>query len=167
MWSNDALLADPQKDYGHDVKTAKTFLSELAPMLGIPAVYMLPAREDTPYYLWKEQRLPIAGDMLKANVHENAERKRLQALLDANLNEPVGYVLPLHFSHRRKGWISNGWTFRAASDVLMPGDSPVGLRLPLGSLPHRGKSWSKMRNSIPSAARFEPNGCRCPTFRAH
>ena len=136
VWENDALLANPEKDHGHTVKTAQKFLSALAETLGIPAAYMLPAREDTPYYLWKEHRLPITGEIFAADMHEQAERARLQTLLDEQLNDPVAYVLPLHFSRTRKGWISNRWKFRGEHMVLLPGDSPVGLRLPLGSLPH-------------------------------
>jgi len=135
LWQQEALLANPAHDCGHTAKTAKKFLAELAPMLGIPASYVLSAREDTPYYLWKKQRLPIEGEMLKADAHEKAERTRLQKLLDQNLNEPVGFVLPLHFSYKRKNWISNPWKFRSGHLILLPGDSPVGLRLPLGSLP--------------------------------
>jgi len=135
VWTNETLLADPEKNLGHTLKTAEQFLSELAPALGIPASYVLSVREDTPYYLWKEQRQPLEGDMLKADVYEKAERARLQALMDKNLNAPVGYVLPLHFSPTRKGWISNKWKFRSPHMILIPGDSPVGLRLPLAGLP--------------------------------
>ena len=135
VWQNTALLADPEKNIGHTLKTAESFLSLLAGALGIPADYVLPAREDTPYYLWKEQRLPIEGDMMQVDTHEKAERTRLQSLMDKDLNAPVGYALPIHFSPTRKNWISNRWKFRTAHMVLIPGDSPVGLRLPLAGLP--------------------------------
>ncbi len=136
LWNNDTLLADPDKDYGHDKTLAERFTKELAQTLGISADYVLGAREDTPYYLWKEQRLPKEGDMLKADAHETAERKRLQKLFDSHINEPVGYVLPLYFSPKRGRWISNRWTFRTEHLILLTGDSPIGLRLPLASLPH-------------------------------
>jgi len=140
IWQNDSLLAAPERDVKHTVKTAAKFTTTLAAKLGIPAAYVLSAYEDTPYYLWKEQRLPIEGDIFAADVHEKAERKRLQALMDKSLNQPVGSVLPLHFSLKRKGWISNKWKFRSKRMVLIPGDSPIGLRLPLGSLPHVAKA---------------------------
>ncbi len=135
MWNNPALLADPDADLGHTLETARTFLVALGEALGVPDTYVLPAREDTPYYLWKDHRLPIEGEILEADVFERTERARLQALMDKNLNAPVGYVLPLHFSHPRQRWISNAWTFKSGHLILLPGDSPVGLRLPLGSLP--------------------------------
>jgi len=135
VWQNRQLLADPDKPLGHTLENAKNFLDALAKNLGIPASYVLPAREDTPYYLWKDQRLPLQYAMMEADVFEQAERKRLQSLMDKNLNAPVGFVLPLHFSHRRGRWISNKWQFKSPHLVLLTGDSPIGLRLPLGSLP--------------------------------
>ena len=135
IWNNDTLLADPGKEYGHEIKLAEQFISELAKTLGITADHVLGAREDTPYYLWKEQHLPMEGDILTADVHEAAERQRLQKLMNNQLKEPVGYVLPLFFSPKRNRWISNRWEFRTPYLILIPGDSPIGLRLPLGSLP--------------------------------
>ncbi|HEY5626787.1 MAG TPA: transglutaminase family protein, partial [Nitrospira sp.] len=135
IWHDHALLADPDTSLGHTTETAKAFLSTLGERLGIPSTYVLPAREDTPYYLWKEKRLPLEREMMEADVFERRERIRLQTLMDKNLNAPVGFVLPLHFSHRRKRWISNRWEFRGPHLVLLTGDSPIGLRLPLGALP--------------------------------
>lgn len=135
LWTEEALLADPDKDLGHDVGTAKTFLTALAAGFAIPESYVLPAREDTPYYLWKDGRMPVSEEMMEADVYESTERKRLQDLMDRDLNAPVGFVLPLHFSHPRKRWISNGWAFKNKRLVLLAGDSPIGLRLPLSSLP--------------------------------
>ena len=135
IWQDASLLADPQVDLKHDLKTAERFMAALAETLAIPASYVLPAQEDAPYYLWKEQRIPIEGEMLEADLFEQKERARLQGVMDANLNAPVGYVLPLSYSPSRKQWISNAWKFRSGHVMLIAGDSPVGLRLPLGALP--------------------------------
>ncbi|MCZ4279899.1 transglutaminase family protein [Kiloniella laminariae] len=135
VWQDKSLLADPDKPQKHDQDTAKSFLGQLAEILAIPADYVLPTREDTPYYLWKERKLPLQDEMMEANVFEKAERERLQSLMERDLNAPSGYVLPLHYSHRRKRWISNRWQFKSPHLVLLAGDSPVGLRLPLASLP--------------------------------
>ena len=135
LWWNENLLADPDQDLGHTSQIAKQFLQRLGHKLGIPAHYVLPAREDTPYYLWKDGRMPLTDEVMSADVFESAERKRLQTLFDQNLNDPVGFVLPLHFSHRRRRWISNSWEFKGDHLVLLTGDSPLGFRLPLSSLP--------------------------------
>src|SRR4029079_6098345 len=49
------------------------------------------------------------------------------------LKKIAGYVLPL----RRRGlcWISGPWFLRTEHLFLIPGDSPIGLRLPLDSVP--------------------------------
>ena len=44
----------------------------------------------------------------------------------------VGYVLPL--APTDGGWMTERWQLRRSALFLLPGDSPVGLRLPLGSL---------------------------------
>ncbi|MBX9640519.1 MAG: transglutaminase family protein, partial [Mycobacteriaceae bacterium] len=126
IWENAALLADPMQSYGHTLGTAKAFINALAEALAIPDSYVIPAHEDVAYYLWKEARLPIAGDILKAENYEKTERERLQRLMDQNLKKEVGYVLPLAFSPTRQGWISNRWKFTHDRLQLLPGDSPVG-----------------------------------------
>lgn len=136
IWHDEKLFADPDSSLGHTSQTARTFIEALGVTLGIPPSYVLPAREDTSYYLWKEHRLPSEDDNMAADVFEQRERMRLQALMDQNLNAPVGYVLPLQFSHRRHRWISNRWQFRGPHLVLLTGDSPIGLRLPISGLPH-------------------------------
>ncbi len=135
IWKEDSLFAEFGKDYGHNVKTAQHFMSCLAQSLGIPNQAILPAREDAAYYLWKENRLPIEGDIYKTDLFEKTERKRLQKLLDSQLADPVGYVLPLTYSQKKNQWISNFWKFRSGHLILAIGDSPIGLRLPLHSLP--------------------------------
>ena len=135
LWQDDALLADPDTSLKQEPQLAKDILVALGAALGIPETYCLPAREDSPYYLWKERRLPLEDEMMEADLFERTERERLQALMDKDLNQPVGYVLPLHYSHTRDRWISNAWTFRGPHLVLLAGDSPIGLRLPLSSLP--------------------------------
>ncbi len=136
MWGDQNYLANPDKDLGHDVETARVFMEELSQSLGIPDDYVIPAREDMPYYLWKELQLPMAGEVLKADLYEKKERQRLQKLMTETLNNAVGYVLPLGFSYKHQQWRSNKWQFLSGHLILAVGDSPVGLRLPLGSLPY-------------------------------
>lgn len=161
LWKDETLLADPDSDLGHKLETAEAFLGAVGETLGIPKFYILPAREDTPYYLWKDRRLPLSDEIMEADLYERAERDRLQKLVDGNLNKPVGYVLPLHFSHPRKRWISNGWKFKSEHLVLLTGDSPIGLRLPLASLPSPKeakdelvpeRSFMDMKTKLPTGA---------------
>ncbi|EGF92769.1 transglutaminase-like superfamily protein [Asticcacaulis biprosthecium C19] len=135
VWLDAKLLADPEAKGELKPEAANTFVSALADALGVGAVHVVPAYEDLPYLLWKEQRIPLEGELLTADLFEATERKRLQAKLDENVGKPTGYVLPLTFSAKTNGWLSNAWSFKAGRMMLIPGDSPVGLRLPLGALP--------------------------------
>lgn len=143
IWRDRTLLADPEGGHGGGTLThadAERFISAVAKELGIPESYMVPAREDAPYYLWKDRKLPHHDEFMESDLFDRAERERLQLLLEENLNAPVGVILPLQYSHRRGRWVSNRWTFRSPHAILLTGDSPLGLRLPLGQLPSVGST---------------------------
>src|SRR5207249_5864084 len=56
----------------------------------------------------------------------------LARVLDRGLGREAGYVLPL--ARVAGAWVSAAWTFRRGHLFLVPGDSSIGLRLPLSSL---------------------------------
>lgn len=145
IWREDNLIANPNKDYGHEVEHAERFIRQLARRLGIDTKYVVPGYEDTLYYLWKEGTLPVNVNPLRANLRDSQERQRVAKLLSHGLNNPSGYALPLRWDYRKAfeneeldikgGWQSSPWEFRRDTMFLIPGDSPMGLRLPLDSLP--------------------------------
>lgn len=132
---NHDIFAVPDTKGKATVKSAEAFGKALTKALKLSEKHLFPAYEDAAYYLWKEQRIPIEGEIANADLFENTERERLQKLLDKDLGKPTGYVLPLMFSAKTEGWISNSWKFKSGALRLIPGDSPVGLRLPLNALP--------------------------------
>jgi uncharacterized protein (DUF2126 family)/transglutaminase-like putative cysteine protease len=111
---------------------ASRFLQALAARLGVAAEAAQPAFEDPWHYLREESRLPVGVDPHSADLNEASERRRLASLLDRGLKAEVGYVLPL--APDRTGWRADRWTFRRERLYLVPGDSPIGLRLPLDSI---------------------------------
>jgi uncharacterized protein (DUF2126 family) len=111
---------------------ARRLARALARRLGHPD-RLLPAYEDPWRFLQDEATLPVDVDPLKADLDDPEERRRLAHVLDQGLGRPVGYVLPL--MREESSWRSERWVFRRGQLFLVPGDSPLGLRLPLRSLP--------------------------------
>jgi uncharacterized protein (DUF2126 family) len=140
LWQDDKLLARVDKDYGHGVEEAQQFTETLCRSLGIDVDYVQPANEDALYYLWKEQSLPDNVDPEKADLTDSLERKRIARLLSKGLDKPAGYVLPLAWNTSTEKWQSSDWPLKRDKLVLLPGDSPLGFRLPLDSLPLMNKA---------------------------
>jgi len=135
MWRDRAMLADISKNYAVTIAQAERFGSRLAEHLGLRSNYLQPAFEDAFYYILEEGRIPPNLDPLKANLNDPLERRRLAELLQRGLATPKGYVLPLRWNYATQGWDSAPWQFRRNHLYLIPGDSPLGLRLPLSELP--------------------------------
>jgi uncharacterized protein (DUF2126 family) len=76
------------------------------------------------------------------DLDDPEERERLRRVFSRGLGTPTGFVLPLARVVGKDGptWQSGLWMLRSRHLFLVPGDSPVGLRLPLHSLP-TGPSW--------------------------
>ncbi|AUX39176.1 IMP dehydrogenase [Sorangium cellulosum] len=138
LWTemSDVRHADPgtsrssaSRARGH--AQAQRFAGALAARLGL-SDFLLPAYEDPWRHLQDEASLPVDADPLKANLDDPEERRRLAKVLDRGLGSDVGYVLPL--TRQGGAWVSERWAFRRGHLFLLPGDSAIGLRLPLRSL---------------------------------
>jgi len=138
VWRDPALVADESITYGFGTDHALRFVRTLASRLGIPADLAIPGYEDVFYYLWVEGRLPDDVDPFAADVTNAHERSRLRQLLDRGFGTVTGYALPLRWAHdygRGGCWQGGRWTFRRNRMCLVPGESAMGYRLPLDSLP--------------------------------
>ena len=155
VWRKPELLADVNQDYGFAREHADKFMRQLAQRLSVSAATIIAGYEDPLYYLLQEGLVPANLDPLKANLKDPLERKRLARLLGGDLGAPVGYTLPLHWDRRTDSWASSPWEFRRGEMYLAPGDSAMGLRLPLGSLP-----WVELdaRDDEHERSLFEPVG---------
>ena len=143
LWTDGALLADPWSDEpqpavapdaGHRV------LGAIAAGLGLPATQVRSAYEDPLSRLAGAVRQP-AGDPVVERDDLEADaadaRTALLTRLDESITEPAAYVLPLHRRDDDTGWASADWQLRRGRIVLVEGDSPAGLRLPLNAISWR------------------------------
>ncbi len=133
VWNNSALFADEDVDLGATAAQAAQFLRALAARLGLDAKCVFPAYEDSWYHLWRERRLPANVDPFDARLDDPLERARLRKLFHQGLDKVAGHVFPL--SKEKNEWRTGSWFLREGRCYLVPGDSPLGLRLPLDSLP--------------------------------
>ena len=116
---------------------------------------MLAAYEDPIDQVWREARLP-AGDPPDLDVDPDEadsigdpdERARLVDRLRGPVGDPTGFVLPIHRAPdageaadpaESARWQTTTWNLRRGRLYLIPGDSPLGLRLPLDSL-----TWTEL-----------------------
>lgn len=137
LWKNPRLLgigaaAEPQKI---SIEAVSAFVDFVRRKLRLPAECVLAAYEDPAHYLQAEGKLPLEFEQdIKGNSYSEIERRRLLRILDQGLGEVVGFALPLVYNTTQKLWHSAITVFRRGFLALLPGDSPMGLRLPLASI---------------------------------
>lgn len=179
VWHNPSLFADERDEAHYTAEDAQRFTQALARKLGLSTQYITAGFEDTWYYLWRERKLPVNVDPFDAKLGDELERVRLRRVFSQGLEATVGYVLPLQ-AHAvpnggKKGlrsgigatstrWSTGPWFFRDERMYLVPGDSPMGYRLPLDSLPwvsasdypyHIEQDPSATRDALPEGAAFK------------
>jgi uncharacterized protein (DUF2126 family) len=139
LWNDDRLLADTTTKGPSTLETAHAFAARLAQALEIPETYVITAHEDAPHLLLRESALPANADPLRADLSSGEERARLARLLQTGLDKPAGFVLPLKAAYDDTDttftWETSPWPLRRERLYALSGDSPLGLRLPLESLP--------------------------------
>ncbi|MFL6550417.1 MAG: transglutaminase family protein, partial [Povalibacter sp.] len=135
VWADPALYADESVNYGADEVKAQRFLGAVAQRLGVSSRHLFAAYEDVFYYLWRERQLPSNVDPLDSKLEDPLERARLAKIFSRGLDRVIGHVLPIARHPSGAAWQSGPWFLRAERCYLIPGDSPIGYRLPRDSQP--------------------------------
>jgi len=137
VWEDVSLIANDNKDYGFTDADSERFIQALAVALDVDPKWVMPGYEDALYYMWRERRLPPNVTPANNKLDDEIERARLAKVFSQGLRKVVGHALPL-----KRSW-ANGWPFWASGPsflrhevlYLIPGDSPMGFRLPLDGQP--------------------------------
>lgn len=143
LWHNPALFADERTPTHYTSEDARRFTTELSHRLGLTERYIQPGYEDVYYYLWRERRLPVNVDPFDSRLDDEMERVRLRRVFTQKLDAVIGYMLPIEAANADTdapalagpGWKTGPWFLRDDRMYLIPGDSPMGYRLPLDSQP--------------------------------
>jgi uncharacterized protein (DUF2126 family)/transglutaminase-like putative cysteine protease len=136
LWGDASLFALDESVDTFTVADAKRFTQTLVGQLGLPEACMIAAFEDVMQQVLLEGQLPSNLDPTHVNLKDPVERRRLARLLETGLGEVVGYVVPLKaVEGKTTTWRTSQWPLRRERLYLVAGDSPIGLRLPLASLP--------------------------------
>jgi uncharacterized protein (DUF2126 family) len=147
IWHNPELFADERVPTHYTSEDARRFTTVLAHRLGLTERYIQPGYEDTYYYLWRERRLPVNVDPFDSKLDDEMERVRLRRVFTQKLDAVIGYMLPIEPGNADRdapalegpGWKTGPWFLRDDRMYLIPGDSPMGYRLPLDSQPWASK----------------------------
>ena len=176
LWDEPALLADPVlaaelqtgAANGADAlaRGAAVLANTIAESLGLPEGCCVPAYEDPLHRLLAEARLPggepPATDITPTDKSLGSSEGRvaeLAALDEQGRGGPAGWVIPLHpvnddeagpGAGQEPAWATTRWTLRRGYLALVPGDSPLGLRLPLDAL-----TWRPPPEDDPEVSPFD------------
>ena len=143
-WQDPTRFADEREPMHYTADDAGRFIRHLAGKLALDDTHIQPGYEDVWYYLWRERRLPVNVDPFDSRLDDELERLRLRRVFDAGLAAVTGYALPVARERDTAAtlagprWITGPWFFRDERMYLIPGDSPMGYRLPLDALPWVG-----------------------------
>ncbi len=145
LWSDKRLVAtEATVKITHIAAITKTFAQTLAKNLSLHTDYAMPAYESVWRTIRDESKLPINIDPASPDLKDPATRaaitEHLLKQLQGGIGEATGYVLPIKAVPRKKAndateWASSLWPLATNHLYLVEGDSPVGFRLPLNSLP--------------------------------
>src|SRR6185437_8450516 len=151
LWKDAERIAAEAADHQPTLEDAQRLTHTIAQRLDLDSSYIMPAFEDFWHHLAQERQLAQAVDPRDSKLENPELRARLARVFERGLSRVVGYVLPVEKGASR--WLSERWTTRSGHLFLLPGDSAIGFRLPLNSLPYVPP---EARNFVPPPDPFAP-----------
>jgi uncharacterized protein (DUF2126 family) len=138
LWRDIDLIAREPAAQPPSFNDAQRVAEGIAARLGIVPDFVQPAFEDPADRMLKQGALPVNIDPSNPKIDDPEERARILRMFESQLTQPAGFVLPVQrwAAQSKPGWLSEVWRTRRGQLFLIPGDSPLGLRLPLQSLPY-------------------------------
>src|SRR5262249_17910522 len=134
LWKNADRIAPEEANYQPTVEDARTLTEAIARRLGLDVSYLVPAYEDFWHHVAQERALAINVNPRDSKLEDPETRARLARVFERGLSQIVGFALPVENAGGHH-WRSEHWVTRSGSLFLLPGDSSMGFRLPLNSLP--------------------------------
>jgi len=159
IWSDPSLIAKEEGPREATIDQAARITEDIAARLGVGEEFAIPAYEDSAYWVLKESELPVNVDPSDPKIDDPETRARMVRTFERGLSNPSGFVLPVQWWNAEstdRRWKSEKWNLRRGKLFLVPGDSPLGFRLPLGALP-----W-KEREEYPFTYPQDPTEPRAP-----
>ncbi|MBV8427708.1 MAG: transglutaminase family protein [Hyphomicrobiales bacterium] len=141
IWKDASLIARDGTGPSSSLPDAQAFAKRLAERLGITPDHVVAAFEDEAYWRGKERELPVNTTTGDSKIQDAQSRARFERAFAQGFENPRGYVLPIRRADSGDNgeaaaqWRSGRWRLRRERLILVPGDSPLGARLPLTSLP--------------------------------
>ncbi|MDR3497199.1 MAG: transglutaminase family protein [Ancalomicrobiaceae bacterium] len=158
IWRDPKLIAREDGKRDATIAQSEVVAMGIAERLDIGGDYVVAAYEDPAVWLVKEAELPANVDPANSKLEDAEERYRIARVFDRGLTKPTGHVLPVQRWNAAagSGWYSEHWRLRREKLFLIPGDSPVGYRLPIGSLPYIPPSSYPYSNELDPFAERGP-----------
>jgi uncharacterized protein (DUF2126 family)/transglutaminase-like putative cysteine protease len=154
LWQDPGLFADPWDEAAADPDAgarAEALARRITQVLALPPEQLRPAYED-PFAAVAAAVAAPEGEPADDTVPD-------PSTLDATVDEPTGWVLPLATGEE---WTSPAWRFRRGRLVLTAGTSAVGLRLPLDSIAWKDPEFTGESSYVEAGPPLDP---QVPTVR--
>ncbi|MBN9083969.1 MAG: IMP dehydrogenase [Rhizobiales bacterium 62-17] len=139
LWSDPGLISTMDNGGRATIDQAATLADGIAEKIGIEQEFVLAAYEDSAHWMVREGNLPFNVDPSDPKIDDAEERARMVRTFERGLSQPSGFVLPVQRWNAevkaQRRWRSEKWALRRGKLFLAPGDSPIGLRLPMNALP--------------------------------